>query len=164
MDDEIAAGQELDNSPAPQSPARHRSPPRSPTGFNSLPSSPVAVSPGTSNSRLRRASESDKNTDNDLKDKESEEDSGISETSDISPLITIASTPSEGEDDGGNKKERLLMTALQVFFPFLVAGFGTMFAGMLLDYVQVRLLTLDPTYSEILLSCTGNLEGENLMC
>ena len=132
MADEIA-GQELDSSPAPHSPTRFRSPPRSPTHCNSPPRSPVAVSTSTTESRQRRASE---NID-DSEQKESEEDSGISETSDISPLITITSTPTVREDGGGTKKERLLMVVLQVFFPFLVAGFGTMFAGMLLDYVQV---------------------------
>ena len=72
-------------------------------------------------------------------EKESEEDSGISESSsDHSPLISVTFVPTENEQgQGEGKKERLLMVAVQVFLPFLVAGFGTMFAGMLLDYVQV---------------------------
>lgn len=78
-----------------------------------------------------------------LGEKETEDDSGISESSsENSALIATATFPGSGvaekpEAEEGGKKERLLMVGLQVFFPFLIAGFGTMLAGMLLDYVQV---------------------------
>ena len=36
------------------------------------------------------------------------------------------------------KKESSCRIGIQVFFPFLIAGFGMVSAGMLLDYVQVR--------------------------
>ncbi|XP_065641059.1 solute carrier family 41 member 1 isoform X2 [Hydra vulgaris] len=39
-------------------------------------------------------------------------------------------------NDQSSSKETSLLIALQIFFPFIVAGFGTVFAGSLLDYVQ----------------------------
>ena len=78
-----------------------------------------------------------------LEEKATEDDSGISESScESSALVATATYAESGpsdlpESDDGGKKERLLMVGLQVFFPFLIAGFGTMMAGMLLDYVQV---------------------------
>ena len=55
--------------------------------------------------------------------------------------LTSCSSENENEldfdDITSTGTEKSLMIALQVFFPFLVAGFGTVAAGLLLDVVQV---------------------------
>ncbi len=68
-----------------------------------------------------------------------EDDSGISESaSEESNIIT--ELPS-GETIP-EKKESLLSIVIQIFFPYLIAGFGMMLAGFLLDYVQVRCMCI----------------------
>ena len=55
-------------------------------------------------------------------------------------LFTSCSSENENEVDfdiTSTSTEKSLMIALQVSFPFLVAGFGTVAAGLLLDIVQV---------------------------
>ena len=65
-------------------------------------------------------------------------DSGISETAIEERLLPAAA------GEGGRapefvhtKKETVLETLIQVFIPFMIAGFGMMAAGLLLDAVQV---------------------------
>ena len=71
-------------------------------------------------------------------EKETEDDSGISESScEGSTLVATATSAGTEQAEEAERKESLMTVALQVFFPFLIAGFGTMLAGMLLDYVQV---------------------------
>jgi hypothetical protein len=41
-------------------------------------------------------------------------------------------------DNGAEHPETFLRTLLEVVFPFVMAGFGCMFAGVVLDIVQVR--------------------------
>ena len=60
-------------------------------------------------------------------------DSGISESAseESNPLTELShGTITE-------KKEGILGIVVQIFIPFMIAGFGMMFAGFLLDYVQV---------------------------
>lgn len=65
-----------------------------------------------------------------------DEDSGISEPACEDRLLAF---PEEMAGRGtGGKKERLQDIFVQVFFPFMIAGFGMMAAGLLLDEVQVR--------------------------
>lgn len=64
-----------------------------------------------------------------------DEDSGISESASEELTLVL-----EGHKDVTIKdKDGLCRRFLQIFFPFLIAGAGMMLAGMLLDYVQVRL-------------------------
>lgn len=49
-------------------------------------------------------------------------------------------------------KETSFSIGLQVLFPFLLAGFGTVAAGMVLDIVQVRLNSFTKLWCEILMS------------
>lgn len=51
----------------------------------------------------------------------------------------ISSNPSRAAD---SLKETSFSIGLQVVFPFLLAGFGTVAAGMVLDIVQVRVFSL----------------------
>ena len=57
-----------------------------------------------------------------------EKDSGISDAAEEQLL------PEEADKE---RKENLLSICLQVFLPFMIAGFGMMLAGLLLDAVQV---------------------------
>ena len=64
-------------------------------------------------------------------------DSGISVTAAEERLL-----PRGKEEEGGSspeygKRESILETLIQVFIPFMIAGFGMMAAGLLLDKVQV---------------------------
>ena len=65
-------------------------------------------------------------------------DSGISVTAAEERLL-----PRGGKEEGGGssleygKRESILETLIQVFIPFMIAGFGMMAAGLLLDKVQV---------------------------
>lgn len=64
-------------------------------------------------------------------------DGGFSETE---PMLADGrqsgeEASNEEEDDEGS--ESLLAMILQILVPFLLAGFGTVFAGMVLDVVQV---------------------------
>ena len=44
--------------------------------------------------------------------------------------------PPTGREEGSLSEESSLVICIQVFIPFLVAGFGTVGAGLVLDYVQ----------------------------
>lgn len=70
-------------------------------------------------------------------------DSGISETAVEERLLPRGSKESGGHapDYGNMKKESVLETLIQVFIPFMIAGFGMMAAGLLLDEVQVCVVT-----------------------
>ena len=62
--------------------------------------------------------------------REEDEDSGISETS----LLDVDINRTVGAD---RKEEKIMDVFVQVFIPFMIAGFGMMAAGLLLDAVQV---------------------------
>lgn len=67
-------------------------------------------------------------------DREVEDDSGISEA----PEEHLLATDSRDiEQRAEPRKETMWHIAIQVFIPFLIAGFGMMTAGLLLDKVQV---------------------------
>lgn len=75
-------------------------------------------------------------------------DSGISEEAEEHLL------PGTRDREGGGggaptngKKETILETLIQVFIPFMIAGFGMMAAGLLLDRVQVGLCSMSPNVS-----------------
>lgn len=72
---------------------------------------------------------------------EVEEDSGISEATE-DHLLAGTDSRSREVDTGRSepRKETLWHVAIQVFIPFLIAGFGMMAAGLLLDSVQVVIL------------------------
>lgn len=75
-------------------------------------------------------------------------DSGISETAEE----YLLPGPRDREGGGGGapangKKETVLETLIQVFIPFMIAGFGMMAAGLLLDRVQVGLCSMSPSVS-----------------
>ena len=61
-----------------------------------------------------------------------EDDSGISEATEEHLLVE-----SREEPRAEPRKETMWHVAIQVFIPFLIAGFGMMAAGLLLDKVQV---------------------------
>ena len=66
-------------------------------------------------------------------------DSGISETA-VEERLLPRGAQENGKsmsDYGNGKKESVLETLIQVFIPFMIAGFGMMAAGLLLDEVQV---------------------------
>ena len=69
----------------------------------------------------------------DHEDRAADEDSGISETHEEHLLTDCRDTEHRAEP----RKETMLNVAIQVFIPFLIAGFGMMAAGLLLDKVQV---------------------------
>lgn len=71
-------------------------------------------------------------------------DSGISETAE--EHLLPRGNRAGGREGGApapeyakRKKETILETLIQVFIPFMIAGFGMMAAGLLLDTVQVCL-------------------------
>ena len=64
-------------------------------------------------------------------DRDGEEDSGISEATEEHLLVEVDQSRMEP------RKETMWHIAIQVFIPFLIAGFGMMTAGLLLDKVQV---------------------------
>ena len=67
-------------------------------------------------------------------ERDAEEDSGISEAMEEHLLAdSREADPSRIEP----RKETMWHVAIQVFIPFLIAGFGMMAAGLLLDKVQV---------------------------
>lgn len=72
---------------------------------------------------------------------DNEDDSGISETVSIGSSSHVSIKEGGGsrdpDHDPSPPSERLVDMAVQVFFPFMIAGFGMVLAGMLLDYVQV---------------------------
>ena len=76
-------------------------------------------------------------------------DSGISETPAMEERLLPLDGVKEGGDDrspeygNGKKKETILDTLIQIFIPFMIAGFGMMAAGLLLDAVQVGDLLSD---------------------
>ena len=69
-------------------------------------------------------------------------------------LLENASQSNESDDTSGGQspepppplKETAFSIGLQVVFPFLLAGFGTVAAGMVLDIVQVRWISLSLAY------------------
>ncbi len=67
-------------------------------------------------------------------------DSGISESA--SEESSILKELPNGSDQSSVKKESLISVIVQIFFPYLIAGFGMMLAGFLLDYVQVTIQPL----------------------
>ena len=77
-----------------------------------------------------------------------EGDSGISETTAEEYLLSSRTGSGGGPrgsgggggapDYGNGKRETALETLIQVFIPFMIAGFGMMAAGLLLDEVQVH--------------------------
>lgn len=86
----------------------------------------------------------------DLREAEGDEgDSGISETP-VEEHLLPQEGGGGGEGRGGDdrtvysngKRETILETLIQIFIPFMIAGFGMMAAGLLLDEVQVLTYTL----------------------
>ena len=71
-------------------------------------------------------------------ERDGEEDSGISEAAE-EHLLAADSTRDTSNQAGRiePRKETIWHVAIQVFIPFLIAGFGMMAAGLLLDKVQV---------------------------
>lgn len=65
--------------------------------------------------------------------REEDEDSGISETSLLEVDINRPTGPER-------KEEKIVDIFVQVFIPFMIAGFGMMAAGLLLDAVQVCMI------------------------
>lgn len=76
-------------------------------------------------------------------DKENSDESDINEMSEFPDTFLIPDDDKTLEIDHDISKENSIMIALQVFFPFLIAGFGTVFAGLLLDVVQVNYSFID---------------------
>lgn len=79
---------------------------------------------------------------NDDEADEDEEEETIFDGSDTRPLLNAGSS-SDGDPDSGDveaneavREETWFEIGLQVFFPYIVAGFGTVGAGMVLDVVQ----------------------------
>lgn len=66
-----------------------------------------------------------------------DEDSGISEA----PEDHLLAETRDSEQRTEPRKETLWHIAIQVFIPFLIAGFGMMAAGLLLDKVQASVCT-----------------------
>ena len=66
-------------------------------------------------------------------DRAAEDDSGISEA----PEDQLLANSRAAENEVKPRKESTWHVAIQVFIPFLIAGFGMMTAGLLLDKVQV---------------------------
>ena len=69
---------------------------------------------------------------------EVEDDSGISDSAAVEEIALIHP---ETRAHPVTEREGAVALILQVFVPFLIAGFGMMLAGMLLDHVQVTLST-----------------------
>ena len=67
-------------------------------------------------------------------ERDAEEDSGISEATEEHLL---ADSREVDQSKIEPRKETMWHVAIQVFIPFLIAGFGMMAAGLLLDKVQV---------------------------
>jgi len=95
-------------------------------------------------------------------DKEYSDESDINEMSEFPDTFLIPDDDKTLEIDHDISKENSIMIALQVFFPFLIAGFGTVFAGLLLDVVQHWEVYIDIPEVYILvpalLGLKGNLE------
>ena len=102
------------------------------------PSSPESINeadlgPNLNNSREERI-EVEGNQSNEVDD-----DSGIEESSEQVLLDHSKDKHRDGRGRNGglSTKLALAMASIQIIFPFLVAGLGCVFAGMLLDYVEV---------------------------
>lgn len=55
-------------------------------------------------------------------------------------VVVVAKVPDEDEDREANQiQETYLSIAIQVFIPFLIAGFGMVCAGLVLDKIQVNI-------------------------
>lgn len=79
-------------------------------------------------------------------------DSGISEAAE--EHLLPRGSGARGREGGApapeyanGKKETILETLIQIFIPFMIAGFGMMAAGLLLDTVQVCLYSTLPAVS-----------------
>lgn len=68
-------------------------------------------------------------------ERDAEEDSGISEA--MEEHLLAADSREVDQSRIEPRKETMWHVAIQVFIPFLIAGFGMMAAGLLLDKVQV---------------------------
>ena len=80
---------------------------------------------------------------NDENDMDSDENDGLN---DAKPLIHFKNIDDSYEIDlidKSNQSEHILSLSFQVFIPFLIAGFGTVGAGLVLDVVQVSLFVID---------------------
>ncbi|OWF35301.1 Solute carrier family 41 member 2 [Mizuhopecten yessoensis] len=75
-------------------------------------------------------------------DDDEEEETIFDNNVDTRPLLNASSSPDSDPDPGDVeanqpiREETWFEIALQVFFPYIVAGFGTVGAGMVLDVVQ----------------------------
>lgn len=65
---------------------------------------------------------------------EEDGDSGISETA--SEELSVLTEPPRGSVS--EEHEGFISVIVQIFIPYIIAGFGMMSAGFLLDYVQVN--------------------------
>lgn len=64
-------------------------------------------------------------------------DSGIENEAGEPPHVPASPSTRDKDAQGPEQKERLRTVALQIFLPFMMAGLGCVFAGMLLDHVEV---------------------------
>lgn len=63
---------------------------------------------------------------------------GSQEAEDV-PLVSLQKQPAEGKGPMAKlQDESAIAIGLQVLLPYLLAGLGMVLAGMVLDYVQVR--------------------------
>lgn len=56
----------------------------------------------------------------------------------VLPDVVAGAKMCDGEEEGNHLKETYFSIAIQVFIPFLIAGFGMVCAGLVLDRIQVR--------------------------
>ena len=81
------------------------------------------------------------------------DDDGVDEEAEVETSFTVPLLRRHSEEDEesvgheevgvvGHEEESSFSIALQVFLPFLIAGFGTVGAGLVLDMVQVNELVL----------------------
>ena len=98
-----------------------------------------------------------------------EGDSGISETAAEEYLLSSRTGSGGGPrgsgggggapDYGNGKRETALGTLIQVFIPFMIAGFGMMAAGLLLDEVQVHTIYNALVLHRLILSLPTHCEN-----
>ena len=96
-------------------------------------------------------------------------DSGISETTAVEErLLPSRGGPetSERAPEYGHavKKETVLETLIQVFIPFMIAGFGMMAAGLLLDKVQVNFTIIREDITQFMSYDFPSLSGSTGTC
>jgi hypothetical protein len=101
-----------------------------------------------------------------IRDSDDEDNTLFDQTSLTTPLMSrdeICASPDvviEEDTRDIRVDESWWTIGLQVFFPFIIAGFGTVGAGMVLDIVQVSRLDLLVPIRNIL-SVTTKCPGEN---